>query len=66
METISTTTPFKKETEAALTALAGSLNMDEPNWLFDEEEYEDRYKKKKPLDNKDPDNPEYYTGELNE
>ena len=40
--------------------------MDEPNWLFDEEEYEYRYKKKKPLDNKDPDNHEYYTGELNE
>jgi len=38
----------------------------EPNWLFDEEEYEEKHTLKEPWDNKDPDNPEYYTGELDE
>jgi len=37
------------------------MKNEEPEWLFDEELYEEHYTLYKKQDNKDPDNPEYYT-----
>lgn len=39
----------------------GSMNeYTEPSWFTNEDDYYERFEKKK-QDNKDPDNPEYYT-----
>ena len=38
----------------------------EPTWLFDEEAYEERYKKKEVIPEYDPDNIEYYMEVIDE